>query len=318
MCRFVFEEKTRMQRIECWRAGAGGGTERVWGYDEAGCFVEDAALAADDARLYVARFSNISSGAEVRAFQLKSGEEVWRTRVVGLGPIGHSEYLNEVQIGVLGAGRLQVLGWESAGRYIEILDVASGLTLETLRISPEGRTSVVPPSPPSQRQDPPRPGEANAFAWRWQGPEPSQRRSSDLSIAVRGGTCSFSVETESKRTHLACSDAKKKRVWGIDLADQFAPGAALAADDKRLYLAEYSAIATGASVAAFELETGRAVWKTQLFGLGPISHSKYRNEVVIQAEGERVVVSGWESEGKYVEVLDASDGRIRGSRPEER
>jgi len=49
----------------------------------------------------------------------------WTTRLTGLGPIAHSEYLNAVQLRMI-HGRPVVFGWESGGRYIEAVDPVTG------------------------------------------------------------------------------------------------------------------------------------------------------------------------------------------------
>ena len=76
-----------------------------------------------------------------------------------------------------------------------------------------------------------------------------------------------------------------------------------------LYIAEYSPIATGCEVVALDLNTGKLLWKTQLEGIGPTGHSKYLNLVNIQTDGQKVIVTGNEAHGRYVEHLDLQSGR---------
>jgi len=47
--------------------------------------------------------------------------------------------------------------------------------------------------------------------------------------------------------------------------------------------------------------------------MGPVEHSAYANAVRISVEAERVIVRGWESAGRYAEVLDARTGAILGN-----
>ena len=77
-----------------------------------------------------------------------------------------------------------------------------------------------------------------------------------------------------------------------------------------LFVAEFHPICTGCSVVAIDLATGNRIWETQLQGIGPTEHSKYRNRVNIETDGERVIVYGNESHGKYVEHLDVASGKI--------
>lgn len=51
-------------------------------------------------------------------------------------------------------------------------------------------------------------------------------------------------------------------------------------------------------------------WEETLLGLGPVSHWGYSNAVEIRVEPGRVVVSGKESAGRYIEVRHPEDGRL--------
>ena len=66
----------------------------------------------------------------------------------------------------------------------------------------------------------------------------------------------------------------------------------------------------------YDIRTGRELWTTSLYGLGPVDHSKWSNRIAVRAEsvGKRAVfvISGEELSGKYVEVLDAAYGRTVG------
>jgi hypothetical protein len=75
-----------------------------------------------------------------------------------------------------------------------------------------------------------------------------------------------------------------------------------------LYVAEYSPIATGCEVVALDLKAGKQLWKARLEGIGATGHSKYLNLVNIETDGQRVIVSGNEAHGRYVEILDLRSG----------
>jgi outer membrane protein assembly factor BamB len=76
-----------------------------------------------------------------------------------------------------------------------------------------------------------------------------------------------------------------------------------------LYVAEYSPIATGCEVVAVNLKTGEQHWRTKLQGIGPTGHSKYQNRVNIETDGKVIVVTGNEANGKYIEHIDAQNGK---------
>lgn len=315
-CRFVYDDVAQTRTVDCVASGGKNPGARVWGWDEAGAFVEDAAVATESDVLFVALFSNIGSGCELRAYRITTGEELWRTHLVGLGPIDHSEYLNDVQL-QLRPERVLVFGWESEGRYIEVVDRGSGRTIDTLRISTKGATSKPSSPPPAAPTEPPHPGAAASIPWKWEGPDLKLKDTSDATVPVVGkGTCSFHADHEADTAELACRDSNKKRTWGFVLAGQGLNGAALVADDKTLYYADYNRIASGTTVWAFDLRTGQVQWKTHLFGVGPVAHSKYRNDVSMRLDKDRLVVFGRESAGKYVEVLERATGKSIGNRKE--
>jgi hypothetical protein len=74
--------------------------------------------------LYYAEFSPYASGCSIVAYHLKQGER-WKTPLWGIGPKGNSMYTNRVNM-KLDGNHLIVYGDESAGRYIELVDVRTG------------------------------------------------------------------------------------------------------------------------------------------------------------------------------------------------
>jgi hypothetical protein len=85
-------------------------------------------FAVRDDVLYYADFGPISSGCAVVAYDLKAKKQLWKARLKGLGPIGHSRYSNAVNLD-LEKQAVCVRGKESAGRYIEFVDLRTGKTV---------------------------------------------------------------------------------------------------------------------------------------------------------------------------------------------
>jgi hypothetical protein len=79
-----------------------------------------------------------------------------------------------------------------------------------------------------------------------------------------------------------------------------------------IYVAELRPIRTGCSVVAFDLKARRELWKCHLNGNPPNAHSMYRHQVNITHEDGVVVVYGKESNGRYIEYVDARSGKIVG------
>lgn len=70
---------------------------------------------------------------------------------------------------------------------------------------------------------------------------------------------------------------------------------------------QYSPIATGCTLIAFDLKAKRQVWETHLKGIGPVSHSKWRNRINLKLERDRITVFGDEG-AKYIESVSLDSG----------
>lgn len=86
-------------------------------------------------------------------------------------------------------------------------------------------------------------------------------------------------------------------------------GAAMVADDTRLYLATYDRIVAGCQLTAFARSTGKLLWEVRLDGIGPIAHSKYSNRVQLRLIDGHPVVFGNEAK-RYIEQRDAATGAL--------
>src|SRR5206468_2871000 len=94
-------------------------------------------------------------------------------------------------------------------------------------------------------------------------------------------------------------------------------GSVFGADKDVLYFAQFSRCGSGCTVVAHELTTGAKLWETKLSAVGTPQHSAYLNQVTMgvsktpggDSEDERVLfITGRESFGDYVEVLDCKTG----------
>jgi outer membrane protein assembly factor BamB len=93
------------------------------------------------------------------------------------------------------------------------------------------------------------------------------------------------------------------------------PETPLVVQGDTLYYVVHHPIASGAGVVAIDLATGKQRWQTAVVGIGPQSHSKYRNQVALEVRGEIVIVQGAESHGRYVELLDRKTGKTLANDP---
>lgn len=81
-----------------------------------------------------------------------------------------------------------------------------------------------------------------------------------------------------------------------------------------LYFCEYGDSGSGCTVVAYDMNTGRQLWRTKLKALGFFGHYAYGNHVDISVGADEVFIFGRESFGNYVEVLDRATGKTMAHR----
>lgn len=303
-CRASTEDGRRV--VECLRADG----SRIWGYDEVATPTDQIRADADDQSIVVVRYDGVARGGRVSSYGLATGTPAWQRSLLAAGaPAGASEGRVENAIELrLARGVVRLLGWESGGKYVEQRDAATGALQSLTRERASATGAADPPEPDLASLTL---GEDVAFVF--DGRSPRWRKA--LETPTKGGSCTLTLDDASDETHLACTEGGR-RVWGVDRAGQFSPGGAIVASDEALYVVDFCAIASGATLDAYDLATGRPRFRRPLYGLGPIDHSKYFNDADVRVEpGERVVVSGWEASGKYVEAVDGRTGAPLGHRP---
>lgn len=91
-------------------------------------------------------------------------------------------------------------------------------------------------------------------------------------------------------------------------------GTVLARSGDTLFVTDFGPASTGCSLQAIDLKTGKQRWKTRVKGLGPISHTKYRNRIIMDADGKAIVIRGNESAGRYIEFIDVKTGKMLANR----
>ncbi len=98
------------------------------------------------------------------------------------------------------------------------------------------------------------------------------------------------------------------KVW--ERKEIYTDSAFLLIENDKLYIGLFSGNSTGCKIIALDVAFGQIIWERQLNGLGSVGHSRYSNRVQMQLIDEKLVVFGWESGGKYIEILDPKDGNL--------
>jgi hypothetical protein len=87
-------------------------------------------------RLYYADYTMDGTGGAIVAVDLANGKRLWREPLDALGPIEHSKYFNRMNLAADDSS-VRITGNESAGRYIEVKDAATGRTIANRQLPPE-------------------------------------------------------------------------------------------------------------------------------------------------------------------------------------
>lgn len=85
-------------------------------------------FATCDNRLYYGEFGTSSSGAEIVAVDLETGKQLWKSSVLGIGPVTHFAYTNALTLRAHSKG-VMVYGNEALGQYFEVKDPDTGVTI---------------------------------------------------------------------------------------------------------------------------------------------------------------------------------------------
>ena len=160
-----------------------------------------------------------------------------------------------------------------------------------------------------------------------QNSSPSQDETMDYEKAVSGWNWRWD---DSKVGPLACIPARK---YGLRVATTETPGrleitvttnkadayswqghrfSVFRVVDDRLYFAVWHPNSSGGKVVAVDLSTGKKLWQDELQALGPIQHSGYSNQLILEVNHNVVTVWGNESRGRYVEVKRIDTGETVG------
>ena len=142
------------------------------------------------------------------------------------------------------------------------------------------------------------------LTWRWSDDK------ADLAYSIKAHLqdCDLEVVREIEHGPIKLRGKSDRKV--IYTTERFSSYFVCTRWKQTLYIAAHSSIATGCTVIALDLNTGKELWNTRLCGTGPtpFMHSKYSNAINIETDGKRVIIFGKEDDGRYAESLDITTG----------
>lgn len=146
--------------------------------------------------------------------------------------------------------------------------------------------------------------EAENIKWQW------DETKLDNTAIYCGSQLNYVFDEVANTAKLQLSDlsGEVKIIW--EGKNVFAETAFLYIEGKVLFAAIYSQGSTGCMIVALNLETGKTIWERQLISLGSVGHSRYRNRVQMILTDNKLVVFGWESGGKYIEISNPASGDL--------
>jgi hypothetical protein len=145
---------------------------------------------------------------------------------------------------------------------------------------------------------------AEKLTWRWS----DEKADLAYSIKTHLHDCNLEVVQEKEYGPIKIRGKSDGKV--IYSTERFSSYFVCTRWKQTIYIAAHSSIATGCTVIALDLNTGKELWKTRLCGTGPtpFMHSKYSNAINIETDGKRVIIFGKEDDGRYAECLDIVTG----------
>jgi hypothetical protein len=110
------------------------------------------------------------------------------------------------------------------------------------------------------------------------------------------------------RGQLRLSSIMGATLWVIHRPNPRGDSAAALVAGDLLLVSVFHRIATGSSLQAFDLATGKLRWSAEVEQLN-VGHSKYFNDVTLELRGETIVMRGYEAAGCYRQTFELKTGK---------
>ena len=101
--------------------------EKSWTASAENNYYDEAETLLKDSMLIVATYPKIATGANLSAYNQKTGKLLWKADVAQMN-VGHSEYYNKVILSLYG-NKIIMEGIEAGGKYLQIFDIKDGKRL---------------------------------------------------------------------------------------------------------------------------------------------------------------------------------------------
>lgn len=257
-------------------------------------------------RLYFADYSMSKPGGQMVAVNLVTGKEIWRTDLEALGESknvqGYQRYQNRLNLDV-GPDCIIIRGKESSGRYIEVKNIKTGDTIGH-RIYDEDEIKLDDDKPPAidDQAAAGKPDYEKPIAewdWHWE-------HYVGLLSSMGETNSRFKVRFERSRDKQLMTVLDGERTvgsWKVYHLTLFR------IVENRLYFAFWDWQRIGSTIVAIDLETGNELWRQKTKALGATGRGlRSGNLLNLDVTPKGVVIWGWESDGRYVELKSLTTG----------
>lgn len=146
--------------------------------------------------------------------------------------------------------------------------------------------------------------EAENVKWQW-----NETRLNNI-VLYKGFQFIYTYSENSNTGEINKVDSTGKIIKVWESREIFTDSAFLLIEDEILFIGLFSGNSTGCTVIALDLTLSQTIWERQLTGLGSVGHSRYNNKVQMLLIDNKLTVFGWESGGKYIEVLNKENGDL--------
>ncbi len=106
-------------------------------------------------------------------------------------------------------------------------------------------------------------------------------------------------------------DASNNELWKVTIKPDFVATGVLIAHGDWVIVVHHSSIASGATLLIFDASNGKQLHRKEVHGLGPVAHSKYRNQIQLEIRDSDLMIYGKESQGRYTEVYELGSWKRR-------
>ncbi len=96
--------------------------------------------------------------------------------------------------------------------------------------------------------------------------------------------------------------------FNLEASNYYYSDAETIVKDSVIFVATYSKLATGSSLTAHSIKSGKLLWEADVKQFNA-DHSEYYNNVILSIYGDKIIMEGTEAFGSYLQIFDINNGK---------